>query len=82
MNLSEHINYCQNILEKHGDIKCIYSSDDEGNSYSDSVFVPSVGVYVGSRDGDYCTEENWDERQEDERLEDRTTFIPNAICIN
>ena len=33
MLLSEKIAELQQALEKHGDLECIYASDDEGNSF-------------------------------------------------
>lgn len=33
MKLSEYIQHLQEILDAHGDLPCIYTSDEEGNSF-------------------------------------------------
>ena len=56
--LSTYINNLQNLLDKHGDIPIVYSSDDEGNYYDYVHYDPEAGMfngtdYVGDTDEDY-----------------------------
>jgi hypothetical protein len=44
MVLSELINELSAIKKRHGDLECVYSSDDEGNSYSLVHYKPSLGL--------------------------------------
>jgi len=71
MLLSEYIKKLQEVEEKHGgNLKVVYSIDDEGNAYHGVFYEPSLGNF--SRTGDEwspleCTEP------------DRK---PDSVCIN
>ena len=45
MQLSEHISNLQMIYKKHGDLKVIYAKDEEGNSFNEVAYDPSVGKF-------------------------------------
>lgn len=71
MKLKEYISKLEVLLEKHGDVDIIYSSDSEGNSYEKVLYEPSACKFT---DGD--TEE----------LVKFVSHYPrvkvNAVCIN
>lgn len=64
--ISDLIKNLEYIKEKHGDLPCYYSTDDEGNSYKPVFFEPSIGNYYGGEFAD---------------LDDNDDNI-NAVCIN
>lgn len=66
MNLKEYIELLQTKLKEHGDIKVLYSCDDEGNYYSEVHYLPSVGFY-NEKSGEF-----------DHNFEGKV----NAICLN
>jgi len=45
MKASELIKNLQKLIEEHGDLNLVYSTDDEGNSFDEVGFNPSFGVY-------------------------------------
>jgi hypothetical protein len=82
MKLSEFIENCQTILETHGDLDVIYSSDAEGNYFEEVYFPPSAGHY---EQGDWICEDHIEEYMES--IEgvpgsDTVSWDINAICIN
>ena len=42
MKLKEYIAKLQELEAIHGDLELVYSSDDEGNSFSNVYYAPSV----------------------------------------
>jgi hypothetical protein len=42
MKLSKYIKGLQEFMDKHGDLPCYYSSDDEGNSYQGIECFPDI----------------------------------------
>lgn len=61
MKISEMINNLQEFMDKHGDIDCWYSEDDEGNGYKEVHYDPSLyyvdednNVYTDIEDVEYC----------------------------
>jgi hypothetical protein len=46
MKLSEYIKHLQDILDTCGDLPCIYSSDDEGNTFRFLDQAPSYEFAV------------------------------------
>lgn len=71
MNLKEYIEKLQKLYEEQGDLKIVYGSDDEGNSYDNVVFDPSL-IYLNGHDS--IAEEDLKEFDEDD--------IKKCICIN
>ena len=71
MNLKEYIEKLQKLYEEQGDLKIVYGSDDEGNSYNNVVFDPSL-IYLNGHDS--IAEEDLKECDEDD--------IKKCICIN
>lgn len=56
MKLSKHIKECEEFLKQHGDLECIYATDDEGNNFYPATFEPCLmfqdanGEYMGRTD--------------------------------
>ena len=70
MKLTQFINQLKEVKKKHGNIKVIYSSDDEGNAYHQIYFAPTpieVKKFM-----DYMSDEDFD--RESENI--------NAVIIN
>ena len=71
MTLRDYIKHLQMVAkrdEKLLDLPVIYSSDDEGNSFDDVKFAPTMMVKSNSRYSEY---------------EDTTDIdVADAICIN
>jgi len=78
MKLKEYIKNLQEVLDEHGDIDVIYSSDDEGNYYGKVNFKPSVGSFT--EDG--ADSSFRDEDEFEEMIGDGWTPTVNAVCIN
>lgn len=73
MKLTKYIEKLQELLNEHGDLEIIYSTDDEGNEYRKLYYDPSVVNYIES---DYCIIheddlEEWDESE-----------YQKVICVN
>ena len=73
MKLTKYIEKLQELLEEHGDLELIYSSDDEGNNYNRVHYEPSLVNYITSdreviHDDDL---EEWDESE-----------YQKVICVN
>lgn len=78
MTLSEYIKHLQKLEDDYGDLKVIYSKDDEGNEYQDIEFRPSLG-FIDFDEGRYGRYEYCDfNLEDDEDIE----FIPNVVCVN
>lgn len=69
MVLSEYINNLQQILEEHGDLEVVYSSDDEGNDFNRVYHTPNIGHYSNR---EFIGINNEDDFNHD----------VNAVCIN
>ena len=61
MKISEMIKNLQEFMKKHGDLKCWYAADDEGNDYHECYYDPSLyyvddegKVYGSTEDVEYC----------------------------
>lgn len=67
MKLKEYIKKLNDILEEHGDLECIYSSDDEGNNFQRVNYSPQAGNFE---------EEDFNEVDSDDDKE------INCVCIN
>lgn len=73
-----------NLIEKlqelkdkgYGELPCIYSSDDEGNSYQKVYNEPSE--YLVTDINEYQLETAFEYNEKEEILD----FIPNCIIIN
>jgi hypothetical protein len=71
MNLKEYIVELQKIYEEHGSLEIVYASDDEGNSYSNVNFDPSV-IFMTE---DYSIDE-------EDLAEYNEADIRKCVCIN
>lgn len=91
MTLKEYISDLQKILEEHGDLKLIYSSDDEGNSYHRVGSSPVVRytdfsddfIYESMEeclDADYIYYENEEDRAE--LIKDFNENFEKVVLIN
>lgn len=69
MVLSEYINNLTEFLKEHGDLNVVYSVDEEGNSFNQVCFPPTVGYFD---DCDFVSTDNFDEG----------SYEINSICIN
>ncbi len=67
MNLKEYANKINKLAKKCPNIKVVYSSDEEGNSFSEVFFAPTLGIFNG---------ESFDS------LENSSENEPNAVCVN
>jgi len=87
MKLSKYIKELEEKLKNYGDLEVVYSVDDEGNSFNEVYFSPSIGHYR-SEDKEWDTQEDIfernDEEEEDAEHEERKPELihVNAICIN
>lgn len=77
MKLAEYIEKLKEILEEHGDLDLIYSTDDEGNRF-DKVSYPPTMVYA-EEDGYHYDIKN-EEDFEDEEY-DKEDF-EKVVCVN
>lgn len=70
MKLKEYAKYIHAINKKYPELDVIYSTDDEGNNFSEVLFAPSVG--------------NLDKNSEMFTPSKETNFNKelNVICIN
>lgn len=69
MRLSEYIDGLKQILEKNGDLQVVYAVDEEGNSFNEIFFSPSVGYYD---DNDFTNENNFEDGD----------YEINSVCVN
>lgn len=74
MKLSDYIKTLKIIFDEYGDIDLVYSSDDEGNSYSKVWCHPSEGQFCHS--SDFIPKDQFSE------YDDSYEFKVNAVCIN
>ena len=73
ITLTNYIEKLQELLQEHGDLELIYSSDDEGNNYDNLAYLPSVVNYNSS----------WKEVISDEDLEEyNESDYKKVICVN
>ena len=73
ITLITYIEKLQELLQEHGDLELIYSSDDEGNNYDMLAYLPSIVNYNSS----------WKEVISDEDLEEYdVSEYKKVICIN
>lgn len=70
MKLKAYIAKLQKIAEKHPNAKVVYAADDEGNSFGEVNFTPTLGNYG---DGDFLSSYCDDFKE---------NFEINAVCIN
>lgn len=73
MKLTKYIEKLQELLNKHGDLELIYSSDDEGNSYDRIAYLPNIVYFDMNNRERICSEdlEEWDESD-----------YQKVICVN
>ena len=72
MKVQDHINALLQIVKNNpevADYECIYSADDEGNSYQRVLYTPTV-MKVGSFNNHYL------------EVEDCKPTEGNSLCIN
>lgn len=55
MKLKDYIKQLQVIAKTHPNATVVYSSDEEGNSYSEVVYSPTLGRFDGEREFDDAT---------------------------
>lgn len=48
MKLQQYIEKLQELLNEHGNLELIYSTDDEGNEYNTVNYEPSLANYIAS----------------------------------
>ena len=88
MKLTEYIKELQDLLSEHGDLKCIYSTDDEGNGYSEVHYSPSMGHF--DEDSEFYGEEGLADMMEDYKNDEYTDeeiqvalkTLEKVVCIN
>lgn len=68
MTLKTYIKKLQKIEKEHPNVKVIYSSDAEGNSFSDCFCDASLGYF---KNGEFCCDGD-----------DYFDGEINAVCIN
>lgn len=73
MKLTKYIEKLQELLNEHGDLELIYSSDDEGNEYNTVNCEPSLVNYIAS-DREVIHEDDIEEYDESE--------YKKVICVN
>lgn len=77
MKLSKYFEKLKEILEEHGDLDLIYSSDDEGNVHDKVRYLPTI-VYA-EQDGNHystlCEEDFEDDEYDKEDYE-------KVVCVN
>ena len=73
ITLTTYIEKLQELLQEHGDLELIYSSDVEGNNYDNLSYLPSIVNYNSV----------WKEVISDEDLEEYDeSEYSKAICVN
>lgn len=73
MKLTKYIEKLQELLNEHGDLELIYSSDDEGNEYNTVNCEPSLVNYIAS-DREVIHEDDLEEWDESD--------YQKVICVN
>lgn len=73
MKLTTYIEKLQELLQEHGDLELIYSTDDEGNDYNTVNYDPSIVNYIES---DRCLIDDDDLEEWDE------SEYKKVICVN
>jgi hypothetical protein len=79
------ISELQEIRAKHGNLPLVYSVDDEGNSFHEVYYSPSLGHY-NKKCNEFSNEEGISEQREEciaggyDINED--DYKINALCIN
>lgn len=73
MKLTTYIEKLKELLQEHGDLDLIYSTDDEGNEYRKLHYDPAVVNYIES---DYCI------IHEDDLEEYNESEYQKVICVN
>ena len=73
VKLTTYIEKLQELLQEHGDLELIYSTDDEGNEYRKLYCYPEVVNYIES---DYCIIHEDDIEEYDE------SEYNKVICVN
>ena len=69
ITLDDYIERLKNLKNQFGNLKLVYSTDDEGNFFYDVGFLPEAGVYDES-EGSFVNES------------DAGGEGINAICVN
>ena len=70
MTLTDYIEHCQELLEKHGNISNFYtSSDPEGNSYYSSGYLPEIR-YLQKNELEYRVDSLIDSPDDYDKIED------------
>ena len=64
MKISEMIKNLQEFMNEHGDLKCWYAIDDEGNAYHPVFYKPST-MYIDKRNYEIITLGDVEEREDD-----------------
>ena len=85
MKLSEYMKHLRKLIKDNPEAKdyvVVCSSDDEGNSFQEVLFHPTIGIYVEEgRDGSfYAGSEDMDLFMEE--FHPDVDPKPNAICVN
>ena len=71
MKLSQYIKKLQAIEKKYPDINVVFAADEEGNSFHELTFTPSVGDFNGS---DFINDDGTEEFTNNYEI--------NAVCLN
>lgn len=76
MKVSELIEHLQKL---DPDLECIFSSDDEGNSFSYLNFEPTVlyGSKLEYNEVNVCCQSDYEDLEEEEKA-----FYKKVVCIN
>lgn len=57
MKLKKLIKKLKEIYKEHGNLECVYSIDDEGNSFHKIAYEPTEGYY-SSEDYEFRNDQN------------------------
>lgn len=71
MKLKEYITKLQKVAETHPNVTVIYSKDDEGNSFSELNYCPSLGNFC---DNSFLNDDGTEEFHNEYKI--------NAVCLN
>lgn len=75
MKLKEYIKNLQKFVKENPDAAnytCVYSKDDEGNSYHEVLYTPSIGSFDGN--SDWVSDDGTKEFSEE--------YEKNSVCLN
>lgn len=78
MKASELVESLNEIIKKHGDLKVVYSIDEEGNSFHEVGFPPLAGNF---EDREFIDEQSIIDEDKAGDLH-KDDFPINSICIN